>query len=132
MAISSVKAIDAGSSADSSAQIAALQRQLAAAQKELLSVQKGAPDKASEQQQKMISQRIVTFQAQIAQLQASGGQKGSEPVVDAAAGTQTRSDTQSELKNVTRNDMQNEIRSDQQEPPRSFDGILGSIIDTQA
>jgi hypothetical protein len=128
MAISSVKAIDAGNSPDSSAQIAALQRQLAAAQKELLAVQKGAPDKASEQQQKMISQRIVTFQAQIAQLQASGGQKGSEPTVEAAAGTQTRSDTQNELKNAISED----TRSEQQERPRSVDGALGSIIDTQA
>jgi hypothetical protein len=123
-AISSAKAIDAGSSADSSTQIAALQRQLAAAQKELLAVQKGAPDKASEQQQKMISQRIVTFQARIAQLQASGAQKGSEqPAVD-AAGPPTQNDTQ--------NVLQGDNRNEQQGRARSSDGVLGSIIDTQA
>jgi hypothetical protein len=115
-AISAVKALDAGSSPDSSAQIAALQRQVAAAQKDLLAVQKGAPDKASEQQQKMIAQRIVTFQARIAPLQASGGQKGIEqPAVD-AAGPQAQSDN----------------RISPQERQRAPGGALGSIIDTQA
>lgn len=117
-AISSVKALDASNSADSSTQIAALQRQLAAAQKELLAVQKGAPDKASEQQQKMIAQRIVTFQAQIAQLQASGAQKGSEAQAVDDAGAQ--------------NELQESNRSDAQERPRFAGTVLGSIIDTKA
>ena len=114
--ITSSKAVDASSSQDSSAQIAALQRQLAAALKELLASQQGAPGKATEQQQKQIAHRIVTFQAQIAALQASSAQKGSANAATAAINAAASQGAQ---------------EGTQERVPGSG-ATLGTIIDTQA